>query len=302
MLAARAARVGLAARAEAGVKVFIGVDMEGATGVAHREHLMPGGNDYEKARGWLTSDVNAAIEGAVAAGATDVLVNDGHGNMRNLLLDRLHPAARLIVGPAQSANKPLVQVTGIEEGGFEACMLVGFHSRAGTPGGLLSHTWVGMLVHEIRVHGRPAGETWLDALIVGHYGVPVVLVTGADDACREARADLGADLAVVEVKRALGPSACATLVPARSAELIREAARRAVEQRAQRKPTVVRTPVEVVVEFHRREMARRALETGDGTPLDDCSVRYIAPDMPEAVRAVWRGLEMALREDGSFLK
>lgn len=284
------------------MKVFIAVDMEGATGVAHREHLMPGGNDYERARGWLTSDVNAAVEGAVAAGASEVFVNDGHGNMRNLLIDKLHPATRLVVGPAQSLNKPLIQVTGIEEGGFEACLLVGFHSRAGTPGGLLSHTWVGMLVHEIRLQGRPAGESLLDAAIVGHYGVPVVLVTGADDVCREAQADLGKDLTVVEVKRALGPSACASLTPQRSAELIREAAQRAVEQRAHRKPWTGRPPIEIVVEFHRREMAHRALETGDGTPLEDRSVRYVAPDVPEAVRAVWRGLEMAMREDAGFLK
>jgi D-amino peptidase len=284
------------------VKVFIAVDMEGATGVAHREHLMPGGNDYERARGWLTSDVNAAIEGAVAAGATEVYVNDGHGNMRNLVIDKLHPATRLVVGPAQSVNKPLVQVTGIEEGGFEACLLVGFHSRAGTPGGLLSHTWVGMLVHEIRLQGKPAGETLLDAAIVGHYGVPVVLVSGADDVCREARGDLGADLTVVEVKKALGPSACASWTPQRSAELLREAAKHAVSHRAQRKPTIVRGPVEIVVEFHRREMARRALETGDGTPLEERSVRYVGADMPDAVRAVWRGLEMAMREDAGFLK
>ncbi len=284
------------------MKVFIAVDMEGATGVAHREHLLPGGNDYERARGWLTSDVNAAVEGCVDAGATDVYVNDGHGNMRNLLIDRLHPAARLVVGPAQAVNKPLVQVTGIEEGGFEACLLVGFHSRAGTPGGLLSHTWVGMLVHEIRLDGRPAGETLLDAAIVGAYGVPVVLVTGADDVCREARADLGADLEVVEVKRALGPSACASFTPQRTAPEIRAAAARAVRERARRRPVVGATPATLDVEFHRREMARRALDTGEGSPLGERGVRYVAATVPEAVKAVWRGLEMALREDGSFLK
>jgi D-amino peptidase len=284
------------------VKVFVAVDMEGATGVAHREHLMPGGNDYERARGWLTSDVNAAVEGAVAAGATEVYVNDGHGNMRNLLIDKLHPAARLVVGPAQAVNKPLIQVTGIEDGGFEACMLVGFHSRAGTPGGLLSHTWVGSLVHEIRLQGKPAGESLLDAAIVGHYGVPVVLVTGADDVCREARADLGADLEVVEVKRALGPSACASWTPQRSAQEIRAAAERAVAHRKTRKPWTARPPVDIEVEFHRREMARRALETGDGTPTSDRCVRYVAPDVPEAVRTLWRGLEMAMREDAGFLK
>ena len=284
------------------MKVFIAVDMEGATGVAHREHLMPGGQDYERARGWLTSDVNAAVEGAVAAGASEVYVNDGHGVMRNLIVEKLHRAVRVVVGPAQAQNKPLIQVTGIEDGGFEACMLVGFHSRAGTPGGLLSHTWVGMLVHEIRLQGRPAGESLLDAAIVGHYGVPVVLVTGADDVCREARADLGADIEVVEVKKALGPSACASWTPARTFDDIRAAAERAVAKRKSRKPWTTRAPVEIEVEYHRREMARRALETGDGTPKDDRTVRYVAPDVPEAVRAVWRGLEMAMREDAGFLK
>ncbi len=290
------------ARYPAGMKVFIAVDMEGATGVAHREHLLPGGNDYEKARRWLTSDVNAAVEGAVAAGATEVYVNDGHGNMRNLLLDELHPAARLVVGPAQAKNKPLVQVTGIEAGGFEAAMLVGFHSRAGTPGGLLSHTWVGMLVHEIRLQGQVAGETLLDAAIVGHYGTPVVLVTGADDVCREAKADLGADLATVEVKQVLGPSACATLTPKRTFPMIKAAAEAAVRGRHQRKPWTTRGPVAMDVEFHRREMAQRALDTGLGTAVGDRCVRYTGPDVPSASRDLWRGLEEALREDGSFLK
>lgn len=284
------------------LKVFLAVDMEGATGVAHREHLLPGGNDYERARRWLTGDVNAAVEGAVAAGATDVLVNDGHGNMRNILLDELHEAARLVVGPAQARNKPLVQVTGIEEGGFAAALFVGFHSRAGTPGGLLSHTWVGMLVHEIRLQGKPAGETLLDAAIVGHYGTPVVLVTGADDACREAKADLGDDLETVEVKRALGPSACATLAPRRTHAMIRAAAERAVRARARRRPWTTQGPVSMEVEFHRREMAQRALDTGLGALVGDRCVRYAGPDVPSASRDLWRGLEEALREDGSFLK
>ena len=284
------------------MKVFIAVDMEGATGVAHREHLLPGGNDYERARRWLTSDVNAAVEGAVAAGATEVYVNDGHGNMRNLLIDDLHEAARLVVGPAQARNKPLVQVTGIEEGGFEAAMFVGFHSRAGTPGGLLSHTWVGMLVHEIRLQGRPAGETLLDAAIIGHYGTPVVLVTGADDLVREARADLGDNLPAVEVKRVLGPSATASLTPKRTSAMIRKAAEAAVRDRARRKPWKATPPITMDVEFHRREMATRALDTGLGSLVADRVVRYTGPDAPSVARDVWRGLEEALREDGSFLK
>ena len=284
------------------MKIFIAVDMEGATGVAHREHLMPGGNDYERARKWLTSDVNAAVQGAVDAGATEVFVNDGHGNMRNILLDDLHDAARLVVGPAQSKNKPLVQVTGIEEGGFEAAMFVGFHSRAGTNSGLLCHTWVGMLVHEIRLQGKPAGEALLDAAIVGHYGTPVVMVTGADDAVREAKADLGDDLITVEVKKALGPSACATLTPKRTFQMIRESAKLAVEQRARRKPWTTTSPVTLDIDFHRREMAERALEVGHGERIGERTVRYVANDVPTATTWLWRGLEEGIREDGAFLK
>jgi D-amino peptidase len=284
------------------MRVFIAVDMEGATGVAHRDHLMPGGHDYERAREWLTGDVAAAVDGAVAAGADEVWVNDGHGTMRNLLVDRLPEAARVVIGPAQARNKPLVQVTGIEEGEFEACLLVGFHSRAGTPGGLLSHTWVGMLVHEIRLQGRPAGETLLDAAIVGHYGVPVVLVTGGDDVCREARADLGEDLATVAVKRVLGPSACASWTPRRAQQEIRAAAEHAVRDRRRRSPWTTTPPVEMVVEFHRREMALRALENGEGEAAGERGVRYVAPDVPEASRRVWRGIATALREDAAFLK
>ena len=284
------------------MKVFVAVDMEGATGVAHRDHLMPGGHDYERARKWLTSDVNAAIEGAVAAGATEVWVNDGHGIMRNLVVEDLHEAARVVVGPAQTRNKPLVQVTGIEQGGFEAALFVGFHSRAGTPQGLLSHTWVGMLVHEIRLQGRVAGETLLDAAIVGHYGTPVVLVTGADDVCREARADLGEDLATVEVKKVLGPTACASLVPKRTFPMIREAAERAVRERGKRRPWTTSSPVTLEVDFHRREMAARALEVGVGERTGERTVKWTGVDVPSTVTLLWRGLEEALREDGAFLK
>lgn len=283
------------------MRVFVAVDMEGATGVAHRDHVVPGGRDYERARMWLTGDVRAAVEGAVAAGADEVWVSDGHGDMRNLIVDELPEAARVVIGPAQSKNRPLVQMTGIDDGDFAACLFVGFHSRAGTPGGLLSHTWVGALVHEIRLQGRPAGESLLDAAIAGHYGTPVVLVTGGDDVCREVEADLGADLETVAVKRVLGTSACASLTPARAQREIREAAERAVAARAQRAPWVTTPPVVMEVEFHRREMREKALRANVGEASGERGVRYEAPDVPTAAKHVWRGLEAALLEDSTWL-
>ena len=120
------------------MKVFVAADMEGVTGVAVGGHLMAGGHDYERARVWFTDDVNAAVEGAVAAGAQEVWVNDGHATMTNLLVDRLHEAARLVVGPARSVNKPLIQVTGIDHDVFDACIMVGYVAGASLHGITLS--------------------------------------------------------------------------------------------------------------------------------------------------------------------
>ncbi|MEE8107264.1 MAG: M55 family metallopeptidase, partial [Planctomycetota bacterium] len=237
------------------MRVFLSADMEGVTGVCHGDHLMASGHDYERARRWLTHDINAAVEGAIAGGASEVVVADGHATMRNVLIDELHDSARLVCGPAQPRNRRIVQVDGIERGKYEAAMLVGYHSRAGTPGGLLSHTWVGRLVHEIRIQGRPAGEALLNAYLFGHYGVPVVFACGADDFVREVRADLGDDLATATVKETLGPTACIALPPARSHALIRAAAEQGMRQDRSRAPLVAEPPVVIEVEFHTAAMS-----------------------------------------------
>jgi len=281
------------------MRVFMSVDMEGATGVCHRDHLLAGGQDYERARRWLTGDVNAAVEGAVAAGATDVVVADGHATMRNLVLEDLHEAARYLTGPAQARNRPLGQLAALGEGAFDCAMLVGYHTRAGTPGGLLAHTWVGGLVHGIRLQGRPAGEALLNAAVLGHYGIPVVFASGADDFCREVRADLGEDLEVVAVKEALGPSAVVTLSPARAQASIRAAAERGA--RSTRPPLRLDPPIEIELHCHRADVRERALERG-GEPVGDRAIRYRGDDVPEAVEQVWRALAHALREEASFLR
>ncbi len=281
------------------MRIFMSVDMEGATGVCHRDHLVPGGQDYERARGWLTGDVNAAVEGAVAAGATDVVVADGHGTMRNLVLDDLHEAARLLTGPAQARNRPLGQLAALAGTAYDAAMLIGYHSRAGTPGGLLAHTWVGALVHEIRLNGRPAGEALLNAALLGYYDIPVVFASGADDFAREVKEDLGADLEVAEVKQTLGPSAVVTLAPKKAQALIRAGAERGV--RAGRAPLKVETPVEIELEYHRVDMRDRGLELG-GDTLGARGIRYRGDDLIEVQKQVWRALAHTLREESSFLK
>jgi len=281
------------------MRIYISVDMEGATGVCHRDHLVPGGQDYEKARHWLTGDVNAAVEGALAAGASDVVVADGHGTMRNILLDELHADARLLTGPAQARNRPLGQLAALESGPFDAAFLIGYHSRAGTAGGLLSHTWVGALVNEIRLNGRPAGEAQLNAAILGSHDIPVVLASGSDDFCREARADFDQELELVEVKQTLGPSAILTLAPKKSQALIRAAAQRSLPSR--REPWRTSQPVTFELDLHRDDMRERALELA-GEPVGRLGVRFVEDNLITAVKLVWRALAHCMREEGSFLK
>ena len=281
------------------MRVFISVDMEGATGVCHREHLLPGGDDYQNARRWLTGDVNAAVEGAFDCGAEDVLVADGHGTMRNILLDDLDPRARLLTGPAQPGNRPLAQLGALAEGAFDAAMLVGHHTRAGTPGGLLSHTWIGMVVQEIRLNGRPASEAMLNMAILGHYGIPVVMASGADDFCAQMREDFGDTLVLAEVKQALGPTAIVTLPLGEGQRRIKEAAVAGLQAGAD--TYVVSAPVTIEVDVHRDAMRERALELG-AEPVGRLGFRYVGEDVIDVVERVWRTLVHITREDNAFLR
>jgi len=276
------------------MRVFLSADMEGATGVCHRDHLLAGGHDYERARRWLTHDVNAAIEGALSGGASEIVVT-----MRNVLLDELHERAQLLCGPASFRNRPLGQLGALAPEGFDRAMLIGYHTRAGTPDGLLAHTWVGSLIHEIRLDGTPAGEARLNAALLGEGGTPVVLATGADDFVREVKEDLGEDLPTATVKTVVGPSAVLTLSLPEAAWRIREAAERAM--RAEREPYRANDPVRIEVEYQRVDKADQAAETG-GERVDDRTIAYEAKKMSACVEQVWRGITNALREEGTFLK
>ena len=171
------------------MKVFISVDMEGVTGVTDPEDVLPDGADYARGRVFMTGDANAAILGAYDAGADEVLVNDSHWTMRNLLLEDLDPRARMIKG----FQKPMCMVQGLDAS-YDAAVFVGYHSCAGTEGGVLNHTLLGKEVQNLLLDGEPIGETRLNALVAGELGVPVAFVAGDDKVCQEARAVLGEDL------------------------------------------------------------------------------------------------------------
>lgn len=161
------------------MRIYISVDMEGITGLVDRDDVQPGGRDYERGRAMMAEDVNAAIRGAVAAGATEVLVNDAHGPMRNLLPEALHPAARLVRGKP----KRMLMLEGLT-GESDAAICVGYHSRAGALG-VLSHSFMGHEIEDMWLDGRPVGEIGLAHATAAALGVPVVALTGDDAACAE---------------------------------------------------------------------------------------------------------------------
>lgn len=169
------------------MKVLISADMEGTCGVVSWVQVIPpeyahgsdpvNQSEYDRARLRMTREVNAAIEGALAGGATEVIVNDSHDGMRNLIPEELHPECRFISGN----DKPLSMMQGVDLDGVGAVFFTGYHAKAGTPHAPLAHTWTGWL-NDVRINGDSTGEFGINAIVAGHFGVPVVLVTGDEKA------------------------------------------------------------------------------------------------------------------------
>ena len=286
------------------MKLFICADMEGATGVVHRDQLLDeGGDRYKRACSLLTGDINAAIEGAVQEGVEEVLISEGHAHMRNVVIEELHPAAQVVRGPATWENKPLCQIQGLTED-FDLAFFLGFHSRAGTPKGLLAHTWAGAIVHEIRVNGSVFGETAINAAICGDFGVPVGLVCGGNDVAHEAREDLGDVVETPVVKDVYGFNIAACWGPKATGPRITSAARRAVVkfQQGQLKPFCPVRPTTADLMTHRREMADKMMLVPGLARIGPRHVRAQADSPSEALSTLWRGVTEAFKEPAGWLK
>jgi D-amino peptidase len=203
------------------MKVFLSSDMEGTAGVVDWEQCVGDGPQAAAGRRLLLAEVNAAIEGAIAGGATEVVVNDSHSTMRNLPADEIVGGASYISG----SNKPMYMMQGLDDS-FDAVLFVSYHGSVGAPAGM-SHTYNPRAVIEARLDGTVTGEAGINALVAAHYGVPVVLVTGDRVACSETEALMpGVHSAVV--KEHVSRLAAHSLHPERARELIRETAQKAV--------------------------------------------------------------------------
>lgn len=250
----------------AGLKVFISVDMEGVSGVVSEDQASATGKDYERFRRMMTDEANAAIDGAVAGGATQVVVNDSHGGMRNLLIEELHAPAEL----TSSNLKPLGMMQGIDSS-FDAVIFVGYHAKAGSAEGVLAHTGSGT-IRDLRINGRSVGEGGMNIHAAGAVGVPVVMITGDQVAIAQAR-ELVPNIEGVQVKEAIGPLAARSLRPEEVVKRIREGAARAVKRHAEIKPVPASMPVRFDVQFSQPVLALMAeqIPTVERTGADSIS-------------------------------
>ncbi len=281
------------------MKIFIAADMEGATGVVHHDQLMPEGRGYAAAQRLLTGDVNAAIEGVLR---TDPLatfvVGDGHGPMRNILLEELNPAAELVIGSGKPSNKPFCQLEGIDST-FDAAFMVGYHSKSGTPSGLLAHTYIGSIVREWRLNGVDVGEVQMNAAVFGSFGVPVALVVGNSDLAPEV-AVWDPRVMFVTTKRTLGPTAGVCLAPSRTRTLISNAAAHVVTNLSTLfSYDVGHTRIEV--EMYRREQCDKASTENGIVKINETTILAEADNAADAFRLAWRACTRALDEAPAWL-
>lgn len=263
------------------MKIFISADMEGVAGVVHWDQVDPGRPDYAWARRLMAAEVNAAVAGACAGGATDVVVNDAHYTMRNLPPEGVDRRARLISG----SFKPLSMVEGLQDGGFAAALFVGYHAAAGHPG-VLSHTYSSSTIQAIRLNGRPAGEVTINAAAAGTLGVPVAMVAGDAPAVIEARDLLGEGVEGVAVKEARGRYSALSLHPAVARERISAAAARAAQRAPVLRPWTPPPPYAFEVVFCDTGMAESALLLPGAERIDGVTVRYISEEYLTAYRAI----------------
>jgi D-amino peptidase len=276
------------------MRVYISVDMEGIAGISHDRPTTRGNDGYAAAVALMVGEANAAIEGAWAGGATDVVVNDSHGGMDNLLPADLDPRAVVIQG--QKAWS-MVQGAGPEAGligedPFGVALFVGYHARAGHPSGVIAHTYSSAPTLTT-LDGLPCGETAINAAVLGAWGVPVGLVAGDDRLVEEVAEWLPAADRVI-VKRAVGWRAAASVHPSIARDLVRSGAERAVRRAVagELEPLRLSAPVRLEVEYRNGGEADHAAVVPPAERFGDRGVRIVAPDMPTAYRAFLAGIRL----------
>ena len=266
----------LPARAQTRLRVLISVDMEGVVGAVTGDQLGPTGFEYGRFRDFMTREALAAVTAARAAGATDVIVTDAHGNGENLLIEQFPAEVRVI----RSWPRQLGMVAGVDQQ-VDAVMFIGYHASTNNVKGVRAHTFSSATLTRVALNGVNVSEGSWAAAIAGHFNAPVIMISGDDAAIAEVRSAVG-DIEAAETKRTLGFHSAMTLTPQASYELIAARVKAAMARRSEFKPYKVTTPVTVDVSFKNYTPAETLAYLPAFERTDAHSVRFRARDMVEA--------------------
>ena len=263
--------------AAAPLKVYISVDMEGVAGVVTGDQLIPGGFEYERFRRFMTDEAVAAVRGAQAAGATEVVVSDSHGNGESLMIELFPKDVRIV----RSWPRHGEMMAGLDSS-FAAALFVGYHASTTNPKGVRAHTISSAHFTRVALNGTAVTEAELNAAYAGALGVPVVFISGDDAAISEVTARLGQMQSVI-TKKSLGFHSAETLTPAASCDLIYQGAQAAVSHRDQRKPYVLAAPLTLEISFKSYTTAEIVSYLRSVERTDAHSIRFVGHDMAEVM-------------------
>lgn len=273
-----ASTVSIAQEERTSLKIYISADMEGIAGAVTEAQLGPGGFEYERFREFMTAEVNAAIDAARAAGATEILVSDSHGNGQNLLIDRI-PNDVMIV---RSWPRELSMMEGIDET-FDGVIFIGYHASTANTRGVRAHTMSSANVTDLRLNGKSMSEGSMNAAIAGQFGVPVILISGDDVAVAETQVIVG-DMEGAVVKWARGFHSAKTLTPEAAQEVIRTRTASAVSRIDEFEPYVLETPIEVELTLKHYQPVELLAYLPYVERVNSHTIRFTAEDMTEVIK------------------
>lgn len=262
-----------AVRAKEDMKIYISADMEGLVGAVTEQQLGPEGFEYNQFRRIYTNEVNAAIEAAFAAGATEILVSDSHGNGQGLLIEDLNPKVQLV----RSWPRPLGMMQGIDAS-YAGVFFIGFHASTTNMKGVRAHTMSSANLTSIKLNGVPMSEASFNAAVAGHFNVPVLLVTGDDAIAEEATALLG-DIETAIVKWAYGFHSVRTLLPDAAYALIRDKSTKALAKIGKISPYKLKGPITLEVSFKNYTPVELLAYLPIIERIDSHTIRYRGKDM-----------------------
>ena len=263
------------ALAQDGLKIYISADMEGVVGAVTDAQLGPGGFEYEGFRQFMTNEVNAAIDAARAAGANEFVISDSHGNGQNLLIDQLPDDVTIV----RSWPREHSMMAGIDET-FDGVIFLGYHASTNNTRGVRAHTMSSANITSLRLNGMTMTEGSMNAAIAGHFGVPVIMVSGDDIAVAENQVIIG-DIEGAVVKWASGFHSARTLTPEAAYEVIRTRTKSAIDRIDDFEPYVLDTPIELELSLKHYQPVELLAYLSNVEKVNSHTIRFTGDDITE---------------------